>query len=94
MTCDYCGTEAPEDDLYCGQCGESLVETDPHKIFHCSKECPFCPSMKAPRVIRSPRPWRILLCDECGNSYRTLELIWSGPKTLELALKHKDFLKI
>ena len=93
IQCDYCGTKAGEDDNYCSQCGEALEETDPTQVFHTIKTCPFCPSVKAPRVLRSPRPWRVLVCDKCGGSYRTLELIWSGPNTLELAVKHKDFLK-
>ena len=93
MNCDYCGSAASEDDNYCGQCGEELIETDPTEVFHTAKECPFCDTYKAPIVLKVPRPWRILSCTECGGTYRTLELRWSGPNTLELAVKHKGFLK-
>ena len=93
MQCDFCGSQAAEEDSYCGQCGESLYPTSPEDVFHTFLQCPYCNTMKPPRVKHTPRPWRIICCDDCGQSYKTLELIWLGEKTLELAEKHKSFLK-
>jgi hypothetical protein len=95
MICDYCGSKASSDEaMYCEQCGSELIQTDPSEIFHFIKACPFCPPMKAPKVVLSPRPWRVLVCKDCGNSYRTIELIWIGEKTFSLAEKYIKFLKV
>jgi len=91
--CDYCGSKASDEANYCSQCGEVLEETDPTQIFHCVKACPYCNTMKAPEVLRSPRPFRILHCNDCGGNYKTIELIWIGEKTFSFAEKHKSFLK-
>ncbi|MFC1827321.1 hypothetical protein ACFLZQ_05280 [Thermodesulfobacteriota bacterium] len=94
MNCEYCGTKSDADANYCSECGENLYQLELHEIFHTDKSCPFCPAMKAPIVIRTRRPWRTLFCTECENSYKTLEIIWSSEKSLEIAAKNRKLLGI
>ena len=75
---------------FCNECGGPLAEPDPAEIFHYG-QCPRCKEYGV-KVMRTIRPWRELKCKVCEYHFQSIEVIWTGNKSLKNADQHKVFL--
>jgi|GEM_PF-6984956 len=80
--CPICGNRLRDGAAFCDRCG-ARAELLPEKHLHLG-ECPKCGSARL-KVLKVDRPWRLIRCLTCRQTFRSVEVIYDGADTFQVA---------